>query len=204
MSKEWYAKNKDRAKEYTRMWRKANPDKDKETHRKWRMANRDRIAEYQRKWYLANRDRMAKLHQQYMTKHPLHNTWKNMLCRTGIKPGASAKDIKNYFQRGITVCTEWQTYINFESWAFAHGWKPGLELDRIDVNGNYEPNNCRLVPHSRNQINKRCTVFVVYNGTRMSLADAYKAAGCRLSLRLVRDRIRQKWPIEKALTVPVG
>lgn len=63
------------------------------------------------------------------------------------------KDFKNYGARGIRVC--WDSLKKFKNWALANGYAPGLEIDRIDNNGNYEPGNCRFVSHSVNNRNKR-------------------------------------------------
>lgn len=54
------------------------------------------------------------------------------------------KRFSHYGGRGITICKEWlDDFLNFERWALDNGWKQGLSLDRIDVDGNYEPSNCR-------------------------------------------------------------
>lgn len=61
-----------------------------------------------------------------------------------------------YGGRGIKVCEEWQnSFINFQNWALKNGYKKGLEIDRIDPNGNYEPSNCRFLTKQQNCLNKR-------------------------------------------------
>ena len=83
----------------------------------------------------------------------LYNTWLRMKdrCRN---PNAS--NWKYYGGRGISVCSEWKTdYAKFRSWALSHGYKKGLSIDRIDVNGNYSPDNCRWVTMAEQQRNKR-------------------------------------------------
>lgn len=177
----------------------------REYKRKWNEANRDTMVEYNRKWYKANRDKVLERRRQYKMKHPLYDTWRNMLVRTGIRSGADSYHKKNYIDRGITVCEEWRTYEDFEAWCFAHGWKPGLQLDRINNDGNYNPSNCRFVTTSQNVRNRRCTILVVYKGIQMPLVNAYESAHCHIEYEIVRQRIsRYKWPVEKALTVPVA
>ena len=78
-----------------------------------------------------------------LIKHPLYTRWAGMHQRCYNK---NNHKYKNYGARGIIVCDEWKNkFTNFYNWAIDNGWKEnsGLSLDRIDVNGNYEPNNCR-------------------------------------------------------------
>ena len=70
------------------------------------------------------------------------------------------KDYKYYGGRGITICAEWNDYINFKEWAMANGYDPNAKrgqctIDRIDVNGNYCPENCRWVSMKIQNQNKR-------------------------------------------------
>lgn len=65
----------------------------------------------------------------------------------------SCKDYPNYGGRGIRV--GWESFDDFKKWALSNGYAPGLEIDRINNNGNYEPGNCRFVSHSVNNRNKR-------------------------------------------------
>ena len=61
-----------------------------------------------------------------------------------------------YGGRGISVCQEWRdSPARFIAWAITNGYRTGLEIDRINNDGNYEPDNCRWVTHSVNQLNKR-------------------------------------------------
>jgi len=156
-----------------------------------------------RSYYRDHADMWHEYNRRKMSKHPLYTVWHGILVRCGIRPGAKSHDVKNYIERGITVCEKWKRYANFEAWAIANGWRRGLQLDRVNVDGNYEPKNCRFVTASMNQRNKRNTVFVVYNGERMPLADAYDASGCKIDYRVVLHRVSyHKWPVDTALTRP--
>lgn len=82
------------------------------------------------------------------------------------------KAYKNYGGRGITVCEEWKNdFMAFYNWAISNGYKEGLTIDRIDVNGNYEPNNCRWVTREEQANNKRNNHYIFYKGEKHTLAD---------------------------------
>jgi len=69
-----------------------------------------------------------------------------------------------YGGRGIKVCDEWKTWEAFKEWALSHGYKKGLTIDRIDVNGDYEPSNCRWITHAEQMRNTRKTRYLTYKG----------------------------------------
>jgi hypothetical protein len=60
-----------------------------------------------------------------------------------------------YGGRGITVCYEWHLFIPFMEWALSNGYKDNLTIDRINVNGNYEPKNCKFSTQGEQQRNRR-------------------------------------------------
>lgn len=63
---------------------------------------------------------------------------------------------RNYGGRGIFVCTEWiDDPAEFISWLIENGWEKGLEIDRIDNDEGYYPENCRIVTRQQNQCNTR-------------------------------------------------
>lgn len=68
---------------------------------------------------------------------------------------------KNYGGRGITVCDEWRNSFGaFYDWAMANGYRKGLEIDRIDNDGNYEPKNCHWITPLENCQNTRKCVHI--------------------------------------------
>lgn len=84
----------------------------------------------------------------------------------------------SYGQRGIKVCDEWknspQTFIE---WAEKSDYREGLTLDRIDVNGNYEPNNCRWATTYEQAYNKQNTTLVEVDGEKLTAVDVYNLCG---------------------------
>lgn len=88
-------------------------------------------------------------------KHPLYVVWKNMKQRC-YNPNATR--YSDWGGRGISVCDEWiNDFQAFYDWAVENGYKKGLQLDRIDNDGNYEPTNCRFITLTKNIRNSRAT-----------------------------------------------
>ncbi|MDI6740757.1 MAG: hypothetical protein QME74_10400, partial [Candidatus Edwardsbacteria bacterium] len=90
-------------------------------------------------------------------------------------------------------------YKPFRSWALKNGYKDGLEIDRINVNGNYEPNNCRWVSKKIQNNNKRNNRFITFQGETKTASEWSTITGINHQTMLSRiDKLN--WPIEKALT----
>jgi hypothetical protein len=94
---------------------------------------------------------------QRATKHGgrytrLYSIWTGMKKRCHYP---RHKYFYNYGGRGISVCEMWRTsFAVFQEWALANGYQPTLTIDRINVNGNYEPSNCRWATRSEQERNK--------------------------------------------------
>ena len=98
----------------------------------------------------------------------LYYVWQAMINRCE-RPGVFGYG--DYGGRGITVCEEWHDPEKFFEWARNSGYKEGLQIDRIDVNGNYCPDNCRWITQLKNANNKRNNKIIEHNGEKKTLAE---------------------------------
>ena len=90
---------------------------------------------------------------------PWYPTYAEMMRRCGHWEGASEYELRLYRDRGITVCEEWRNSPRaFGDWLLAHGWSKGLQIDRIDNDKGYSPDNCRVVTPKENNNNRRNTL----------------------------------------------
>lgn len=77
----------------------------------------------------------------------LYRCWINMRSRCLNK---NSKKYQHYGAKGIKICEEWNDYKIFKKWAIENGYRDDLTIDRIDVKGNYEPNNCQFISNKEN------------------------------------------------------
>lgn len=156
-----------------------------------------------KEYYQKNKAKWKAYYETRRRLYPLYAAWRSMMIRCGHFPGAKPHDVRTYIERGICVWSGWHKYFDFEKWALNNGWEKGLQIDRIDNDKWYEPENCRFVTPERNANNRRNNLFVTYKGKRMVLKDAYVASGCKLNYKTVNGRVRKGWSFERASTVPV-
>lgn len=132
--------------------------------------------------------------------HPLYNILRNIKSRCYNQNDPS---YKNYGGRGITVCEEWKKDISvFYNWAIKNGYKRGLELDRINNDGDYEPSNCRWATRIQQANNKRTNRYITYNNETHTLREWSKILN--INCFTLRSRVcLYGWSIEKAFTTPI-
>ena len=128
----------------------------------------------------------------------------------------SFKEYKNYGGRGIGVCEEWLnpkkvkiegTHITnttlglvaFKEWALSNGYSDELTLDRIDINGNYEPSNCRWITRKAQCNNKTNNHYLTFEGKTLTVAQWAEKLG--IKRQKIIDRLwKLNWSVERALT----
>jgi hypothetical protein len=104
-----------------------------------------------------------------------------------------------YGGRGITLCQEWHDYPTFRDWCMSNGYAENLTIDRINNDGNYEPNNCRWVDRKTQSNNKSNVRTITYNGETKTIAQWAETLG--INYQTLYNRIFDyNIPIEEALT----
>lgn len=110
----------------------------------------------------------------------------------------------DYGGRGIIICDEWlNDFVAFKDWALANGWEEGLEIDRIENNGIYEPGNCRWSDDVTQSRNRRNTVFLEAFGEKKCVAEWATDNRCKATASAIFFRIKKlKWGHERAIVTP--
>jgi len=112
-----------------------------------------------------------------------------------------------YGGKGIKVCEEWSGengYINFRNWAYENGYDDNASpvecsIDRIDVNGDYSPDNCRWANATEQANNRTSNKYIVYKGKSHTLAEWSRILG--VSYSILQHRLRSGWSVEDAIEI---
>ena len=141
--------------------------------------------------------RIYELHGDTGTR--LHRIWKSMKCRCRDE---NHPTYKHYGARGINICDKWlNSYTAFKNWSILNGYTDELELDRIDVNGDYSPSNCRWITHHEQTMNRRDTLYVITITERITLRDFCQRHGINIR---TATAWRQKGILETKICERVG
>lgn len=120
----------------------------------------------------------------------LYEAWRNMRSRCTVKDKTGC-----YFARGIKVCEAWQNdFTVFREWALENGYKENLTLDRIDVNGNYTPENCRWITHIDQCNNRRTNRRVMFNNEEHTMSEWSRKLG--ISYGMIKYRVNHNLPLQ--------
>jgi hypothetical protein len=130
-------------------------------------------------------------------KHPIYLMWQGMLSRCY---NSNHIGYSNYGARGVIVCERWKDINNFIQDMFPTYVK-GLDLDRLDNSGNYEPSNCRWITRKKNMNNMRRNRIIEYKGVKKTISewsDHLNIPYKRLIARL------NNWDVSKAFTYQIS
>lgn len=148
---------------------------------------------------LKHREAANRTHGKSKTR--LYYVWRNMINRCY---DSNVRDYKSYGGRGITICDEWKNDFQvFHDWAIANGYDETAErgkftLDRIDVQGNYEPANCRWTDEKTQANNKRNNNLIEYNGITKTEKQWSDEKG--IPYKTLHNRLHYlHWDVERAL-----
>lgn len=141
-------------------------------------------------------------------RHPLSKYKRLNRTYHGIKKrcyNPNCPRYKDYGGRGIVMCDEWfdkkEGFDKFCDWALENGYTDEMTIERIDVNGNYCPENCKWITRAEQRENRRDTIWVDYKGEHIQLYKLCERLG--LHYDTTNDRIvKRKWDVERAIETP--
>ncbi|WP_303678263.1 hypothetical protein [Ralstonia mannitolilytica] len=147
------------------------------------------------------RGEVGRATRELRTKHGFHGTptyasWSamNERCRN-----PKVKEYPRYGGRGIGICARWSDFANFLA---DMGERPtGMTLDRIDVNGDYEPGNCRWATDLEQARNRGTNVLLTYGGREQCITAWADELG--MGVTTLRARLARGWDMEKIVQTPV-
>ena len=129
----------------------------------------------------------------------IYESWHQMKKRCN---NPKDRNYHNYGGRGISVCDEWNRYENYRDWALKNGYSDELTIDRIDVNGNYEPSNCRWADSITQGNNRRSNRNVEYRGEIHTVKEWSRITG--LSPGVIARRIDTGWNMDDVFNKPTN
>ena len=138
------------------------------------------------------------------SKERLYGVWYGMKRRCC---DANVDQYENYGGRGIKVCDEWANdYAKFREWAYSHGYDDKKQpkdctIERIDVNGNYEPLNCKWATSLEQQNNRRGSKYVTYNGETKTVAEWSRQIG--VGGGAMYQQLDRGWADEKVIETAI-
>lgn len=134
----------------------------------------------------------SRKHGAWSKNKRLYKIWCCMVDR-----GTGKRRREYYFDRGITVCDEWKDVNNFFEWSLSNGYQENLEIDRIDNDKGYFPENCRWATRKEQMNNTRKTRIVFFEGKKYTLKELSKKTN--VDLKLIKSRLYKGWDIERII-----
>jgi hypothetical protein len=140
-------------------------------------------------------------------KYSEHGQARTRIYRTYAKMKArcyreTEPSYKNYGARGIKICDEWlNNFKAFYDWAIANGYSDDLSIERLDVNGDYCPENCTWIPLSEQTENRRCNIMITREGKTQSLNRWSRELG--IPWATIRGRMKRGMSFEEAISIMI-
>jgi hypothetical protein len=135
-------------------------------------------------------------HSRVGKRTKAYHAWASMIKRCTNPHICNWSD---YGGRGIVVCDRWRDFVAFHA-DMGEPPSPQHSLDRIEVDGNYEPGNCRWATPEDQASNRRTSVLLTMDGQTMTLEQWGRATG--IKSKTISSRIKQGWTVEDALCTP--
>lgn len=131
---------------------------------------------------------------------PIYELWRRIRARCKNR---SPSIWRRYGGRGISVCSEWEDFSVFKEWCDSNGYEQGLQIDRINNDGNYEPGNCRFVTAKQNCRNTSRSRLISAFGESKSVSEWCEDERCKAPYGAVMARLHRGWDGEMAISTPV-
>lgn len=140
---------------------------------------------------------LVKLNTKHgQTKTRLYGTWTNIKSRCN-NPNRDMYYV--YGGKGISVCNEWNDFVKFKDWALKNGYKDDLTIDRVNNDGNYEPNNCRWVTITEQSRNRTITIKIKHSLEEKTLIEWCEQF--KINYHKAYRRYRKGWSFEKIFEI---
>lgn len=130
--------------------------------------------------------------ESYKHKTRLYNVWKCMRQRCNNPNNPS---YPHYGGKGVRICDEWNEYSGFRAWALANGYDETKSIDRIDVDGDYCPENCRWADAKTQANNTTRNRFIMFRGKKRTMAEI--ADLLRVSYSTIQHRVERGQALER-------
>ena len=142
----------------------------------------------------------ARRNTHHLSKTRLYGIWLGMRDRCNNPKNYA---YERYGGRGVSICEDWNLdFFSFRQWALQNGYNDELSIERIDVNGNYEPSNCRWATAQEQADNKTCNILITIGDRTQNLQQWCDEYGIKRST--VNTRVRLcGWDYERAITTPI-
>ena len=134
------------------------------------------------------KNKSIKRRTHYLCSHILYSKLNSIKTRCYNK---KRPEYKNYGGRGIRLCDEWNSnFKSFYDWAMNNGYKDGLTVERIDVDKDYSPENCKFITLKEQAKNKRNTLFVIYKGKKVRMIELLTQKGLMYKYGIISRGLR--------------